>query len=93
MNRDQIREILQNILETETSHQIGVLSDDARIVEEFGLDSVDIVSLMMHVEQHFRVRMSHEELAAVATVGSLIDLVYEKTSGQVSVVGRVACDA
>jgi acyl carrier protein len=87
MNRDQIRETLQEILETETSRRIEALSDDSRIVEDFGLDSVDIVSLMMHVEQHFRVRMSHEELAAVSTVGTLVDLICEKTGGQAVVSG------
>jgi acyl carrier protein len=78
MEREQIREVLRTLLENETGDQVPSVPDDTRIVEQFNFDSVDIVSLVMQVERHFRIRIKHEELAAVTTVGSLIDVVQNK---------------
>ncbi|HEX3999664.1 MAG TPA: acyl carrier protein [Pirellulales bacterium] len=80
MQREEIRGVLKAIFEEETSETIDALPDDTRIVEELGLDSVDIVSLIMRVEQQFRVRISHGELADMTTFGSLLDLVQAKLS-------------
>ena len=65
MQREQIRGTLKAILEEETGETIDSLPDEARIVEELGLDSVDVVSMVMRVEQKFRVRISHAELAGM----------------------------
>jgi len=81
MQREEIRGILKAIFEEETGETIDSLPDETRIVEELGLDSVDVVSLIMRVEQQFRVRISHSELAGMATIGSLLDLVQAKVSG------------
>jgi acyl carrier protein len=81
MQREEIRTTLKAIFEEETGEKIDALHDNTRIVEELGLDSVDVVSLIMRVEQHFRVRISHTELAHMATVGSLLDLVQAKVTG------------
>jgi acyl carrier protein len=78
MEREQIRDVLKGILEDETGDPLDVLPDAMR-VEEFGFDSVDIVSLVMRLERHFRLHISHAELAEATTVGSLIDLVHAKS--------------
>jgi acyl carrier protein len=80
MQRDEIREILKGIFEEETGETLEALPDDMRIVEELGLDSVDVVSLIMRVEQKFRVRISHAELAEMTSIGSLLDLVAAKVN-------------
>ena len=46
-----------------------------------GLDSVDVVGLVMRVERHFRIRLAMEELLEVKTVGDLLDLIHSKTAG------------
>jgi acyl carrier protein len=78
MQREEIRATLKAIFEEETGEKIDSLPDDTRIVEELGLDSVDVVSLIMRVEQQFRVRISHAELAHMTTAGSLLDIVQAK---------------
>jgi acyl carrier protein len=75
MERTQIRESLQHIFEEETDSTLGALRDEMVLVEEFELDSVDYVSLIMRVEESFHIRMTNGELSNVATIGSLIDLV------------------
>jgi acyl carrier protein len=88
MQRDQIRSVLKNIFEAETGSELTILSlsDGVILAEEFKLDSIDMVSLMMQVEGQFRVRMTHQELADVSTVGSLIDLVAAKVAQNQAVI-------
>jgi acyl carrier protein len=78
MQRTQIRETLKHILEDETDTQLGDLPDDMVLTEAFELDSVDRVSLMMRVEEHFHIRMTNDELSDISTIGSLVDLVQSK---------------
>jgi acyl carrier protein len=78
MQRTQIRESLQHIFEQETDSKLENLRDDMVLVEEFELDSVDYVSLIMRVEESFHIRMTNGELSNVATIGSLIELVEAK---------------
>jgi acyl carrier protein len=80
MNREQVRGVLKTIFEEETGQTLDSLDDDAVLAEDFALDSVDLVSLLMRVESHFQVRLTNAELTDSRTVGALIDLVGSKTS-------------
>jgi acyl carrier protein len=75
MQRTQIREILQHIFEQETDSTLEDLRDEMVLAEEFDLDSVDYVSLIMRVEESFHIRMTNGELSNAATIGSLVELV------------------
>ena len=55
--------------------------DDQDLRESLGLDSVDVVGLVMRIEREFRVRLSPEELANVKVVGDLLDLMEGETGG------------
>lgn len=81
MNREEIREVLKTIFEEETNQRLERLDDDAVLAEDFALDSVDLVSLLMRVESHFQVRLTNAELTESRTVGALVDLVNSKVSG------------
>ncbi len=78
MERDEIREVLKTIFEDETGETLASLSDDVVLAEDFDLDSVDMVGLIMQVERHFRVRLTYDDLVDVTTVGALLDLVQAK---------------
>ncbi len=83
MQRTQIRQLLQNIIEEEIDTKFADLRDDMAL-QEFGLDSVDYVSLIMRVEEAFHIRLTNGELTNVGTVGSLVDLVAEKVAEQLA---------
>lgn len=55
------------------------LRDDLRLREELGLDSVDIVSLVMHVEAHYRITLTRYDLQRTRTVGDLVRLIQCRT--------------
>ena len=81
MERTQIRKILQGILENEMDSPFGELQDSMVLAQDFKLDSVDYMSLIMRVEETFHIRLSNIELGNVVTIGSLVDLVQSKVAG------------
>lgn len=78
--RKEIRETLMKLFEAETGEPLDSLTDDQNLAEHLGLDSVDMVSLIMQLERHFKIRLSHEELAQAAQVGQLLDIVEQKVN-------------
>ena len=80
MPRDEIRQILLGLFEAETGEEISSLRDDLSLSEQLGLDSVDMVSLIMQLERCFKFRLTHEELANAQQLGQLLDLVQRKLS-------------
>ena len=75
MDREELRATLLELFNEDTGQSLNMLADNVHLVADLGLDSVDTVSLVMQVERHFRIRMSHEELSDVSTVGTMLDLI------------------
>ena len=65
-------------------------ADDQDLRESLGLDSVDVVGLVMRIEREFHVRLSPEELANVKVVGDLLDLMETKLADQPGCSARTA---
>lgn len=80
ITREEIRVTLLKLFEAETGEPLDSLTDDQNMAEQLGLDSVDMVSLIMQLERHFKIRLSHEELANAAQVGQLLDIVQSKVN-------------
>ncbi len=77
-SRDDLRATLSNLLEEEMGEPYPDLDDDRDLREGLGLDSVDVVGLVMRVEREFHVRLSMEELQDVKSVGAMLDLLQAK---------------
>ncbi|HVA46746.1 MAG TPA: acyl carrier protein [Pirellulales bacterium] len=88
MNREEIRNVLKTLFEEETSRSLEALDDAAVLAEDFALDSVDVVSLLMRVERRFQVRLTNAELTENRTVGALIDLLKSKVGGPAAQIPR-----
>ena len=80
ITREEIRETLLKLFEAETGEPLESLDDDQNMAEQLGLDSVDMVSLIMQRERHFKIRLSHEELASAVQVGQLLEIVEQKVN-------------
>jgi len=78
MDRESLRSTLANLLDEEMGQPFD-LSDDAMDLRTgLGLDSVDVVGLVMRVERRFRIRLGMEELLEVRTVGDMLDLIVDR---------------
>ena len=78
IDRDSIRHSLLAHIQEDLGETISDLTDDVKIREGLGFDSVDVVSLVMQIERQFRIRLATEELAEIATVGDMLDLLQAK---------------
>ncbi len=78
MDRTQLRQGLLDILESETGQQFPSLDDTTSLYEGLGLDSVDVVSIVMQIESRFRIRLPSADLQKVVVIGELLDLVASK---------------
>ncbi len=78
MDRDSIRRTLADYLEEDLGEPVASMDDEVNIREGLGLDSVDVVGLVMKVERQFRIRLASEELTEIVTIGNMLDLLQAK---------------
>ena len=73
MDRAALRQTIADLLEAETGTRYQDLNDDTVLTDGLGLDSIDLVSLIVQIENRFRIKIATEELRSV-TVGQMLDL-------------------
>lgn len=81
-DRETLLSTLVSLLEEEMGEAFQHLEETTDLREGIGLDSVDVVGLVMRVEHQFRIRLAMEELMEVKRVGQLIDLVEAKLAAK-----------
>jgi acyl carrier protein len=79
-DREAIRKTLIELLEADTGEKYSQLEDETNLREGLGLDSVDVVSIVSQIERQYRIRLSHQELEGLATVGDVLNLLETKLS-------------
>jgi acyl carrier protein len=77
-DRETIRRTLVEMLEADKGEPVGAFDDAKNLREEVGLDSLDVVSMVSQIERQYRIRLSHEELQNLVTVGDVLDLLQAK---------------
>jgi acyl carrier protein len=78
MDRDELRRVLTELLEETTGEPHPEVGEDQNLQEGLGLDSVDIFSLIIEIQNKLRIKIASEELVAVTTVGDLLDVLQAK---------------
>lgn len=78
--RETVRQTLIELLEADTGEKYDDLKDEANLREGLGLDSVDVVSIVSQIERRFRIRLTHEELQTLSTVGDVLNLLQTKVA-------------
>ena len=77
-DRSYVRGLLVEILEADTGENFQEVQETDNLREGLGLDSVDVVSVVSQVERKFHIRLTHEELEKLVTVGDVVDLLLVK---------------
>ncbi len=60
----------------------GSLSPSDRIVETLALDSLRLLTLVVAIEDRFRIRLEEQDEAAIETLGDLLDTIRRKRAGR-----------
>jgi acyl carrier protein len=77
-DRAQIKQTLLELIENDMGETYESLEDCTNLRDELGLDSVDVVSIVSQIERHFRVRLTHQELENLVTVGDVLNMLETK---------------
>jgi acyl carrier protein len=83
-DREMIRRTLIELLEADKGEKYPDLTDSMNLRDDLALDSLDVVSIVSQVERRFRIRLTHEELQALVTVGDVLHLLETKVIGSAS---------
>lgn len=78
MDRATLIQALLDVYNEDTGTALASLGEDVSLIADLGLDSIEVVSLIMQVERQFRIRLSRDELQTVTTFGDLLNLVITK---------------
>ena len=61
------------------AEQLGIkldrVTENSRIIEDLGADSLDLVEMLMTLEDEFNVNVSDEEALKLKTVGDIVKLI------------------
>jgi acyl carrier protein len=77
-DRETIRQTLIELLEADTGEKHADLDEGVDLRNGLGLDSVDVVSIVSQIERRFRIRLTHQELETLVTVGDVLNLLQSK---------------
>jgi acyl carrier protein len=70
--------IVRDIMMYKLGLEQDQLQDTARLQDDLGIDSLDIIELKMEIENKFSITFSEEEAEKMHTVGSIIRCVQTK---------------
>ena len=76
--RTEIIARIASVIEQETDIQVVVEDESQSLRESFGLDSVDLVTVMMRIEGEYNIRLTQADLAEVKDIRSFVDLILAK---------------
>lgn len=78
MDRQALMTTLKDLLEENQGEAFENLQESTNFREEMGLDSVDLVTLVMQVQDRFRITLESDELEQLQTVADLLNLLQTK---------------
>ena len=78
MDRESIRQTLLEQLREEKGEEVGPVDDKVTLREGLGLDSIDVVTLVISIQTRFGIELRSEELEKTVTVGDLLDILQVK---------------
>lgn len=55
------------------------LTEETRIHDDLGADSMDVVDLIMSIEEEFHIEVQDEDIEKITTIGDLVTFIEERT--------------
>lgn len=76
--RDEVLSVLKEVLVDRLKVDSDTITEEANLFEDLGLDSIDLMTVVMAVEERFSIEVSDDELEDVTTLGQAADLLSTK---------------
>ncbi len=78
MERETIIEKVNQFLIEDIEIEEELINPDASLTKDLGIDSLDVVDIVVIIEQVFSVKIKGEEMKDVKTLGNFYDFIVEK---------------
>ncbi|MFA5480826.1 MAG: acyl carrier protein [Bacilli bacterium] len=52
--------------------------DESKTLKDYGLDSLDMVELILELEDEYKIKFTDEEMISIQTIGELIAAIHKK---------------
>lgn len=78
MTREEIEQKVKNFLVEDIEVDESVITPDALLKDDLGIDSLDFVDIVVIVEKNFGVKIKPEEMADVKTFSHFCDYIETK---------------
>lgn len=78
MDINEIRETVKEFLVEELEIDESRIYEDSRLKEDMGIDSLEVVDVVVLVDRKFGVRMKNEDFKVVKTFGQFCSFIAEK---------------
>jgi acyl carrier protein len=78
MTREEIEQKVKNFLVEDIEVDESVITPDALLKDDLGIDSLDFVDIVVIVEKNFGVKIKPEEMADVKTFSQFCDYIETK---------------
>jgi acyl carrier protein len=78
MDRTQIIEKVNDFLVNEIEIEQELLTPGALLNKDLGIDSLDVVDIIVIIEQVFGVKIKGEEMKSIKTLGEFYDFIEQK---------------
>ena len=78
MDRNAIFDKVKEYILMQLPVDEGKVVDSARMVEDLGADSANLMMLIMDLETEFNMTVEDDALAEVKTVGDIVDYIQKK---------------
>lgn len=88
MDRNALRDSLRELLEQETWEKYENLDETTSLREGLNLDSIDMVSVVLQIQNQFQIEISSRELEGLQQVGQLLDLMEGKLAAKAAATPR-----
>ena len=80
MADQKIYEALKEVLVTRLRVEEDQIKPDADLFEDLGLDSIDMMTAVMAIEEQFGIEVSDDEVEGVKTLQQAVDLLTQKVA-------------
>ena len=82
MERQDIEKKVNKFLIEEIEIEEDLIEPNANLIKDLGIDSLDVVDIVVIVEQEFGVKIKGEEFKDVITLGNFYDFVEKKITNK-----------
>lgn len=80
MNRTEIKTIVNEFLIDEFEIEEEVITEDAHLINDIGLESLDLVDIVVIIEKDFGFKVQREDMKDIKTLGDLYTYIETKSA-------------